>query len=424
MVTFAVTLAVLIGLLYVSACIPKEAIRKNLLASAYYMDENEDEFYYIKGDNRRTIIDNYADTIEFNIMYSVEEEHRLESLLISPFYSDNANPEYQMISILRERIEEEKEIDTVYDRYWHGMQMIMRPLFVFLDISQIRVLMIGMLSIGLFALVVSLWKRNQKIFSLATVVAAVLISYPMLGMCMEYVSTFFIMIITSFACIKWYKSKKMVMTLLLVSGMGCGFFDTLTTETVAIVIPLAIVLCLRERDGITDRFWNELLFVVVSGLVWGIGYLGVFVSKWCFSSWMLQANRFTQAISMMLYRQGAEVSVESGTGLSQAMEALARNFRLLVGFPLEMEYGTVLLIVAAVVGVMICFVYLYRKTGRECVLSALLALLAFVPVFRIMFLNSHSYQHSFFTYRALYATIVCIITAVWKVIDVNLLGRR
>ena len=26
-----------------------------------------------------------------------------------------------------EKIEEEKEIDTVYDRYWHGMQMILRP---------------------------------------------------------------------------------------------------------------------------------------------------------------------------------------------------------------------------------------------------------------------------------------------------------
>ena len=88
-----------------------------------------------------------------------------------------------------------------------------------------------------------------------------------------------------------------------------------------------------------------------------------------------------------------------------------------------MEYRSVLMITAILLGVVACFVYLYRKTGRDCVLPALLALLALVPVFRIMFLNSHSYQHSFFTYRALFASIVCILTAVVKVVDVNLLKR-
>ena len=423
-VTFIVTLGVFLGLLYLSACIPKEAIRENLLESAYYLEENEDEFYHRRDNNRRTLIDNYADTIEFNIMYSVDEEHRLESLLISPFYSDNANAEYQMISILRQGIEEEKEIDTVYDRYWHGMQMVMRPLFVLFDIVQIRILMMSVLIIGLAFLMFCLWKREQKVMALSMIPAAVLISYPMLGMCMEYVPTFFIMLVASLACLKWYQSKKMIMTWLLISGMCCGFFDILTTETVAVVIPLAIVLALREKEGTLDGFWKEILFVVSSGFLWGIGYLGVFGSKWLFSSLSLGANRFAPAISMMLYRQGAEVAVESGSGLTQPMDALARNLRLLLGFPLEMEYGTVLMIAAAVVGFAICFVYLYRKTGKDCVLPALLALLALVPIVRIMFLNSHSYQHSFFTYRALFATIVCVITAVVKVADGNLLKKK
>lgn len=423
-VTFIVTLGVFLGLLYLSACIPKEAIRENLLESAYYLEENEDEFYHRRDNNRRTLIDNYADTIEFNIMYSVDEEHRLESLLISPFYSDNANEEYQMISILRQGIEAEKEIDTVYDRYWHGMQMIMRPLFVLFDIVQIRILMMSALIVGLAFLMFCLWKREQKVMALSMIPAAVLISYPMLGMCMEYVPTFFIMLVVSFVCLKWYQSKKMIFVLLLISGMCCGFFDILTTETVAVVIPLAIVLALREKEGILDGFWKEILFVVSSGFLWGVGYLGVFGSKWLLSSLSLGSNRFAPAISMMLYRQGAEVAVESGSGLSQSMEALARNLRLLLGFPLEMEYGTVLMITAAVLGIAVCFVYLYRKTGKDCVLPALLALLALVPIFRIMFLNSHSYQHSFFTYRALFATIVCVITAVVKVVDGNLLKKK
>jgi len=75
-------------------------------------------------------------------------------------------------------------------------------------------------------------------------------------------------------------------------------------------------------------------------------------------------------------------------------------------------------------GVLACFVYLYRKTGKECALPAILILLALVPIARILILNSHSYQHSFFTYRALYGSICCTIAAVCKVIDPKLLMKK
>lgn len=423
-ITFIITLGALVGMLYLSACIPKEAFRMNLLESAQWLEENEDEFYYIKENNRRTIIDNYADSIVYNIMYSIDSTYRMESLMISPFYSDNANPEYQMISLLKERMEEEKEADTLYDRYWHGSQMLLRPLFTFLSIQQIRVIMIIVTSGLLIALMVCLWKKEQKILALSMVPAAVLVAYPMIGMCIEYVATFLIMFLISFLCVKYYQDKKRIIRLLLVSGMCCGFFDILTTETVAVVIPLAITLCLREKTEGLESFWKELGFLVTSGVVWAVGYLGVFVTKWTFASLFLKSNRFLPAISMMLYRQGADVAVESGSGLSQPAEALAKNLRLLLGFPLDMEYGQVLMITAALMGVLACFVYVYRKTGRDCILPSLLVLLALVPVARILFLNSHSYQHSFFTYRALFASICCIITAMVKVVDKNLILQR
>lgn len=423
MATFFITLGVLIGMLYLSACIPKEMFRDNLLKTAKYLEENEDEFYYIKENNGRTIIDNYADTIVYNIMYSIDQEHRLESLIISPFYSDRANPEYQMITLLRERIEEEKEIDTVYDRYWHGMQMILRPLFVFFDIVQIRIIMMGTLCILSALLIWQLWKKGEKVLAVSMIVGAVFISYPMLGKCMEYVSTFLIMLIVSLVCLKCYKEKNAVLNLLLISGMCSGFFDILTTETVAVIIPLAVVFCLKQKEEESNNFWKEFRFVIISGIVWGLGYLGVFISKWTLAGIVLGTNRFTQALSMMAYRQGADVTAQSGSGLSQPLEALARNIRLLSGFPLDMGYRTVLMIFAAVVVILVCFVYLYRKTGKECILPGILSLLACVPVARILILNSHSYQHSFFTYRALFASIVCIVTAFAKVIDVKLLKK-
>ena len=412
------------GLLYLSACIPKEAFRENLLESARYLEENEDEFYFTKEGNRRTVIDNYADTILYNIMYSIDDENRMTSLLISPFYSDKANQEYQMISILRERIEEDKSIDTVYDRYWHGMQMILRPLFTFLNIRQIRVFMITVLLLLLGILTVCLWKKQQRAMAGSMLAGAVFISYPMVGMCMEYVSTFLIMLMISLLCLKYYKEKTMIIHFMLISGMCCGFFDFLTTETVTIVIPLAIVLCLRQQEDGLRSFCKEARFVVTCGLVWGIGYLGIMAIKWILASIVLNSNRILEAVSMMLYRQGGDVIMSKESNLSQPLEALAGNIRLLAGFPFNMKSETTLMITVIMIGCLVCFVYLYRKTGEECVLPAMLALLACVPVARIMILNSHSYQHSFFTYRALFASICCVVTAVVKIIDVKLLKKK
>lgn len=114
---FIVTLFVLMLLLYASAWIPKEAFRENLLLSAEYLEEKEDEFYCLQKGNPATEIDNYADAILFNIMYSIEEKDKAVTLIEAPFYSDRGNEEYPMLRLLKERIAEEKEPDTVYDRY-------------------------------------------------------------------------------------------------------------------------------------------------------------------------------------------------------------------------------------------------------------------------------------------------------------------
>lgn len=423
-ITFLTVLCLLTALLYLSSTIPKGAIRKNLLESISYLEENEDEFYYILENNPRTLIDNYADTIEFNIMYSVSEKRPLENILISSFYSDNRNPSYEMISILKEGIVKEKQPDTIYDRYWHGIQMVVRPLFLFFGLKQIRVIMVSVLLLLLLFLMIRLWKKKQRTLSCSLLVAAAMVSYPMIGMCMEYIPTFLIMFAVCFVCVRYYTSRKMVAISLMVSGICCGFFDILTTETVALVLPLAIVFCLREQNIGLEGLKKEVSFLFLSGGIWAIGYLGVFISKWCFSSLYLKTNRFTMALSMMLYRQQGVVATKSQSGLSQPVEALAKNFRLLLGFPLKMEEAEVLLVTIAITGMISCVVYLYRKTGKECILSILLGILALVPVARILFLHSHSYQHSYFTYRALFATIVCLVTAVEKVIAWDLLKRK
>lgn len=418
-----VTLGILIGLLYVTALIPKEAFRDNLLVSADYLSEKEAEFYcLIEGDNR-TLVHNYADVITFNIMYSIDGEDLWDELMMSPFYSDGINQNYPMIELLAERITEEKQADTVYDRYWHGMMMLLRPLFCIFSITQIRIVMLVVLIALLLGLSVLLWKRGIHTLIVALWIAVVMTGYPMIAMCMEYVPVWLIMLGCSFAAFKWYQSDIAVMKISIVSGVCCAFFDFLTTETVAIVIPLVVVLCLKDKDGQIENYLQGVKWLLANGVLWGIAYIGTLFTKWIFSSIVLGQNRIGFALSMMLKRQGDTSGQLGETVFPQPVASVLANVRLMLGMQEMVSLESVCGIVLVIFFIMLCMIYLFRKKGSGCVLPGLLFLLGCVPVMRMLVLHNHSLEHCFFVYRALFATVVCVATGFAFIIDWKMIRK-
>ena len=394
---FCITLSILIGLLYLTACIPNTAFRENLLVSAKYLEENEDEFYRIKEGDRRTEIHNYADAITFNIMYSIDGEGLWDELMMSPFYSDLKNEEYPMIRLLRERIEEEKSADTLYDRYWHGMMVLLRPLFCVFTITQIRILLLVILIGLLVILCVKLWQRGLRTFAIGLCVSAVLSGYPMAAMCIEYTPVWLIMLGSSLAALKYYQKRDFAVVLAVISGVCCAFFDFLTTETVAIVIPLAVIVLLKAKEGQLKNFLQEFTELFICGFAWGAAYILTLLTKWILSGLVLGQERISFALSMLLHRQGAESffvdadrvmnSVEyqqnlvsAGTNeYSQPLTAFLTNLRLFFGLSDSVSLDGMLTGVLLVIGVGGCFIYLFRKKGSEYILPAILFLLGFVP---------------------------------------------
>lgn len=408
-------LGLLIGFLYLTAFIPRTAFRENLLLSAEYLYENESEFYRLRENDRRTEIHNYADVITFNIMYSIEGEDLWDQLMMSPFYSDNVNGEYPMIWLLKERIEGEKQADTIYDRYWHGSMLLLRPLFCVFTITQIRVLML-VVSMGLLLLLsIGLWKKKQKSFAVSLWIAAIMTGYPMVSYCVEYFMVWLIMLGISLAAMRLYDRIEAVTKLVIISGVCCAFFDFLTTETVALVIPLAIVCCLRARDGLIKNFMQGIKWVAWWCFLWVISYLGTLGTKWSLSSLVIGQERFSTAIAMMLGRQGAE-TIYAGN-LSQPMAALLTNLRLMFGLTDKVTLEGLMIGVLLVAGALSCVIYLFRKSGKACVLPGLLFVLGCIPVVRILVLNNHSLEHCFFVYRALFSSIVCAIIGIAEVMD-------
>lgn len=416
---FFAVLGILVFLLWLSAGIPREAIRDNILSSAQYLEEQEDEFYRLLPEWEQTKVDNYADAILWNLMYSVEGRtpgERFKSLILSAFYSDAGNAEYPMLRLLIERIEEDRMADTIYDRYWHGMMLVLRPLFVWLDIRQLRLLALILLLSGMAWLSIGLWKKGLKGMAASLWPAGVLVCFPMAAGCAEYMSTWFIMLAVSLLCLSGCRRERFYGFMVL-AGVCCGFFDFLTTETLTFVLPAAVWLGVRERRNQLQGFAKELGTLLKAGLAWLLAYFGTMGSKWLLASLLSGQNRAQSALTMLLYRQGGETGAAYTGGMPQPIAAVAVNLKLLLGIPAQASLEGVLTGAVFLTGAVSCFVYLYRKKKEGCLLAALWYLLALIPLFRFLVLHTHSIQHSFFTYRALFGTLVCVLAATGEIVE-------
>ena len=73
--------------------------------------------------------------------------------------------------------------------------------------------------------------------------------------------------------------------------------------------------------------------------------------------------------------------------------------------------------------ILFTFLFFVRKQSNNT-LSWMLFLIAIIPYVRFYLINSHSYIHYFFTYRAQISTIIALITGSYYMIDRKLLRGK
>lgn len=442
LVWFLLTLSSLFALFVLSAAIPRYRVRENLLASANYLFEEEELFHQWKVGDRRTEIHNYADATTLNILYSIDGEHKIKEILQSPFYSNQLNPEQSVTELLVKRVAFEQQADTLYDRYWHGMILVLRPLLVLFRLQQIRWIFLGLLLGSMVLLTIVLLKKGQKAAAAFVWLGAALVQLPVVAFCIEYFPVFLITFLIAIFMVHWEKRRDRVLGLCVVSGTCVAFFDFLTTETVAFVLPMALVYCVWEKQGTIKTVKEELRYVVSAGISWAGAYVFTYLVKWSLSSLVCGKERFSVALAQFAGRQGnvvTDFAIDSlsnnwispeavqnagGNVLPQFLSAVVINVRLLLGLSGKITLEGLALLLVFAGFTLAAVVYLFRKPGKIGALPTVLFLLGAVPILRMLVLHNHSIEHCFFVYRALYGTIFCWIAGVIKLLHWECLQRR
>lgn len=423
-----ITAFICVFLLFTTAYIPQSAIQKQMKESAEYYSEHL-LFDRVTPFSFLSRQDNYADCILTNIIYHIDSENILISVLSASYYNPDGEEVNESFSYAVNNPANVSGNDKVvpnvdYSRYWHGSMVLLRPLFMFFDIRMIRMIlgiMILLLTVWFFYLLI---REKYHFFACCYVVGLISVSAWMCGFCVEYTMPFLVMAVELPVLFLLMTRKvndekdeyqeKILWCVLAVSGIVTAFLDFLTAETLTFTVAYMLYLVMRNKRGQIQGFKKECVRMIKSGGVWGIAYTLMFFLKWIMACIFLGKDAFMDALRQAAFRMNGDATLGNVTGAETVSDrerifgALWRNFACLLPFRDSMKVWTTVIALVVTVVVTFCIWYLFR-TKKVNDINRLFGILAIIPVGRFIALNNHSYIHFFFTYRALLVTVVVLV---------------
>ncbi|MBO4922107.1 MAG: hypothetical protein J5372_09360 [Lachnospiraceae bacterium] len=415
--------------LVLSAKVSKDSIQENMEESAAYLCEDVVYPYY-EGEGKEikhSCIDRYADSILLNIVYNFESDNSLKSVMISSYYYDDyMNENQNLYKAVFNGLEKNKQ----YLRYWHGSAGIMRIFHTFMSIKQIYIWHGVLLTLLFVVLAFLLVRVHCAIYAVLFGISLLVVSIWYVPFSVEYTWPFLCMFFFSIlAVILVDKGKDQhIGILFMLSGMVTIFLDFLTTETVSLLIPLMLTLVVRrkrkESSGVSigkrnNGIKEDIIYSVKSVILWGIGYIGMWLMKWITAAIVLGENVMPYITEHIEERMAGELGDMSL--LSYIMMAIKRNITCLI----PLDYGlTGAIIAGLLVVVMIYIMYVYHKKIIDWKYIILLFALGLVPIIRIIILRNHSVLHCFFVHRALVASVFAFFISAVEIIEIKKKNNR
>ena len=355
-------------------CIPTSWIQENVEASVEIMEsEGNYPMYFFYRHN--SIMDVQTD----KLMY--------ESLIT------NRPEEYNVV--------EASVSINQYPRYWHGYQVLLRPLSIVYQIQEVRYL--GMLAFHLL-LFWSAWliaKRTKFSIAMIYVLTVCTGNIALSSVCLQFLTTFLVLFVSLIILLSNYDKQKAVraMEFFFIVGMAENFFDFLTFPIVTLGIPLILLMWLRIRDEQAD-FKSNVWFMFKGSAAWGIGYALTWVTKWLIATVVLGVRYFWRTMDVVKFRlEGNEEYPLDRIG------TIRKNLKSWLNIQDDgvISWSKVVILIVIVALILI----IWKKLKDIKTLSAYVPILfvALYPYIWYLVMSNHSQIHHWYTYRAQLVTL-------------------
>ncbi len=281
-----------------------------------------------------------------------------------------------------------------YSRYWHGYLLYLKPLLLLFTWEQLVWIELA-LHIVLLITVAVLAVKKKLSCVVPAMVAGLLFMKPELMTVSLTMSV--CLIITMAAMIfqlckgDWLEQKGWYPEFFLCVGILTSYFDFLTYPIMTLGFPLCLYFMSREQEGV----WAAIKRIVGYSFCWGVGYAGMWASKWVIADITLQTGTIKDALWNVIGRTEA---IGGRPRMNGGFYVVSLNLQ---------EYGSSIypvmagVLMAAVVVMIILALCNKVSVKTVCQTIVPFLIIAVIPFAWIVVVQHHSALHARFTFRIL-----------------------
>ncbi len=398
-------------LLILSYCIPTRFMHSNMEESIMTLESEGSTWHMIDGgENWR--LDNFTLAMMLNTACHGDSDP-IRNAFYSPLvgtYTDDYDPIERLSTGLDQP--DDGPGRTSYMRYWHGYLVVLKPLLCFLNLTQIRMLLLVVVSALLAITMVALARREGPAIAVLFGISFVAFNYIVGVFSLSFVFCPLLALVGALLVLSKSKSVPMGSSSFFdtwtipffVLGALTSYLDFLTFPLITLCIPLSMLVFLSRHNIGKGTMWRSIGWVCALCVCWGLGYATIWTSKWVLATLVTQQNVIEDALHDMHTRTGHKVEGE----YIGPLDAPLAN--LWLAFP----FWSVVLWAGAVVATFLPPIrrrlasWLPSKTQGYWWVAPI-ALIALIPYVWYFFASNHSQIHFWFTYRAQLGTLICIM---------------
>ena len=392
--------------------IPVGPMKTNMQKCKELFDK-EGKYQVLNYDYLSTRLDNYTDAIMLmTAMYDDDEKSILEKSAGNyRFLYDGKNP-MESVSAYLNDVANDSETD--YARYWHGYLVLLKPILLFFDYTDVRVLNMIVQSLLTLYLLSLLYKDSLlKKYTLPLIASLLAVNPFTISYSMQYSWVYYILLISSILLISkrdyFIQSPDKLLLFFTIIGAMTSYFDLLTWPLATCAFPLVFVLITNA-----DNWLKKLICVIKCGVSWGVGYLGMWCGCWAISSISLRKNIFKDAIDQVAFRVSNNIST-SDVHIVTVKEVFRNQF-----FPLMKWPYAIMLFIVLIISLIELAKHI-RKEGfqpKTLLLDTIpFILLCILPFIWFAATRNHSFLHYTFTWRTLIVTIFSGLSMIVKLAE-------
>ena len=401
------------------ALLPSERVQRNIENSMGLIEELDRNFNVPLFNDRRSRIDIGTDITMLNIQYHVDSSRPFMSAMVAPRFYDRQS--VFLFEFLARSIEGGYEPNFAYQRYWHGWSVWVRPLLVFLNYQQIRVV----LNVVFYALAAAclflIYKKLNWAYTIPFVLALFSAYFITIPMNWQFFSVYLVTFISCIVLLLKYRPEfeKYIPIMFFIVGAATSFMDFLTAPLVAFGLPAVLAMLLIMKADRERKLIDNIVMFARIGVAWILGYILLWAAKWVILDLFVDmANagfEFEQAVAPVT---DAWYAVRDGVNqvffrMNDMIVTLANRWTVIrtqVEWAFNRPSAEFVFVGAATVValIFICF-HIFKKKNWNTLIFVVCALIPFVWFF---ITTNHAWIHWYFTFRNISVAVFALSSAV------------